>query len=120
MLYPPLSNHIFYAQTQVVILLLVVVMMGSLESAHDRRAGLALVVAGLLKVFPLTTAGYFVLRRRWHVLGWMAIGLLAGIAAMMAAFGVERNVVFIAYVSTWFFAIDRPPQFETRPPDPAG
>src|ERR1700719_3537324 len=53
LLYPPLSNHIFFAQTQVVILLLVVVTMRALESAHDRTAGLALAVAGLLKVFPL-------------------------------------------------------------------
>lgn len=96
LLYPPLSNHIFYAQTQVIILLLVVIALCALESDHDRRAGLALAVAGLLKVFPLAIAGYFVMRRRWRALGWLSIGLVAGMAATLIAFGVERNVSFVA------------------------
>jgi glycosyl transferase family 87 len=96
LLYPPLSNHIFYAQTQVIILLLMAVAMRALESDRDRRAGLALAMAGLLKVFPLVIAGYFVMRRRWRALGWVLIGLVAGMAATMIAFGVQRNVSFVA------------------------
>jgi hypothetical protein len=96
LLYPPLANHIFYAQTQIVILLLIVVAMRALESAHDRTAGLALAVAGLLKVFPLAIVGYFVMRRRWRALGWVAIGLAAGTAATILAFGAERNAGFVA------------------------
>jgi glycosyl transferase family 87 len=95
LLYPPLSNHIFFAQTQVVILLLVVVTMRSLESAHDRTAGLALAVAGLLKVFPLAIIGYFVMGRRWRALAWTAIGLVVGTAATIFAFGLERNLRFV-------------------------
>lgn len=95
LLYPPLSNHIFYAQTQIVILLLIVVAMRALESAHDRTAGLALAVAGLLKVFPLAMIGYFVMRRRWRALGWVAIGLVAGTEATILAFGAERNAGFV-------------------------
>jgi len=96
LLYPPLSNHIFYAQTQVIILLLVVTAMCALESDHDRGAGLALAVAGLLKVFPLAIAGYFVMRRRWRALAWTAIGLIAGIVVTVFAFGVKRNLSFVA------------------------
>jgi hypothetical protein len=95
LLYPPLSNHIFFAQTQVVILLLVVVTMRALESAHDRTAGLALAVACLLKVFPLAIIGYFVMRRRWRALAWTAIGLIVGTAATIFAFGFERNAGFV-------------------------
>lgn len=96
LLYPPLANHIFYAQTQIVILLLVVVAMRALESPHDRTAGLALAVAGLLKVFPLAIVGYLVMRRRWRALAWAAIGLVAGTAATILAFGAERNAGFVA------------------------
>src|SRR5579863_4259147 len=45
LLYPPLSNHIFFAQTQIVVLLLVVVAMRSFAAERDRSAGLALAVA---------------------------------------------------------------------------
>lgn len=96
LLYPPLSNHIFFSQTQIVILMLVVVTMRSLESGRDRTAGFALAAAGLLKVFPLVIAGYFLMRRRWRALGWTAIGLIAGTAATVIAFGLERNVSFVA------------------------
>ena len=96
LLYPPLSNHIFFSQTQIVILMLVVVTMRSLESGRDRTAGLALATAGLLKVFPLVIAGYFVVRQRWRALGWTAIGLIAGTAATVIAFGLERNASFVA------------------------
>lgn len=96
LLYPPLSNHIFYAQTQIVILLLVVVVMRALESGHDRAAGLALAVAGLLKVFPLAIVGYFVMRRRWRALAWTANGLIVGTALTIFAFGASRNAGFVA------------------------
>lgn len=110
LLYPPLSNHIFFSQTQIVILLLVVAAMRSLESGRDRTAGLALATAGLLKVFPLVIVGYFVMRRRWRALGWTAIGLIAGTAATVIAFGLERNASFIA--GTY---LTRSPGFLARP-----
>src|ERR1700674_1724736 len=46
LLYPPLSTHIFFAQTQIVVLLLVAVVLRSFESGRDRTAGLALAGAG--------------------------------------------------------------------------
>lgn len=96
LLYPPLSNHIFFAQTQIVVLLLLVVAMRSMACGRDRSAGLALAVAGLLKVFPLTIAGYFIVQRRWRALAWTLAGLIAGTIATAAAFGVQRNASFVA------------------------
>ncbi|MEA2680215.1 MAG: alpha,2-mannosyltransferase, partial [Candidatus Binataceae bacterium] len=96
LLYPPLSNHIFFAQTQIIILLLLVTAMRSIEAKHDRTAGLAIAVASLLKVFPLVMIGYMVMRRRWRALLWTVFGLTAGTAAALFAFGLERNVSFVA------------------------
>jgi hypothetical protein len=96
LLYPPLSNHIFFAQTQIVVLLLLVVAMRSMESGRDRSAGLALAVAGLLKAFPLVIASYFIVQRRWRALGWTLAGVITGAAATVIAFGVQRNVSFVA------------------------
>ncbi len=110
LLYPPLSNHIYFAQTQIVILLLAAVAMRAFEARRDRLAGLALAAAGLLKVFPLVIAGYFIVRRRWRALGWTFGGLVAGMVATIVAFGVERNVSFIA--GTY---LTRSPEFLARP-----
>jgi hypothetical protein len=96
LLYPPLSNHIFFAQTQIVVLLLAVIAMRSLESGHERTAGAAIAVASLLKVFPLAIAGYFLVRRRWRACAWTLGGLLAGCALTILAFGIERNISFVA------------------------
>jgi hypothetical protein len=96
LLYPPLSNHIFFAQTQIAVLLLIVIAMRSLESGRERTAGVAIAAASLLKVFPLAVAGYFIVRRRWRACAWTLGGLLAGGAMTVLAFGVERNTSFVA------------------------
>jgi hypothetical protein len=96
LLYPPLSNHIFFAQTQIAVLLLIVIAMRSLESGRERTAGVAIAAASLLKVFPLAVAGYFIVRRRWRACAWTLGGLFAGSAMTVLAFGVERNTSFVA------------------------
>ena len=96
LLYPPVSNHIFFAQTQFVVLLLIVVAMASCEARCDRSAGLALAVAGLLKVFPLAIAGYFIVQRRWRACAWLGAGLCTGTALTILAFGFQRNASFVA------------------------
>jgi len=96
LLYPPLSNHIFFAQTQIVVLLLLVLAMRSFQSGRDRSAGVALAVAGLLKAFPLIIVGYFIVQRRWRAFAWTLAGVIAGTAATVIAFGVQRNVSFVA------------------------
>ncbi len=96
LLYPPLSNHIFFAQTQIVVLLLLVVAMRSMTSGRDRSAGLALAAAGLLKAFPLVIVGYFIVQRRWRAFAWTLVGVIAGTAVTVLAFGIQRNASFVA------------------------
>jgi hypothetical protein len=98
-LYPPLSNHFKFAQTQIVILLLLVVAMRALASGNDPLAGLILAFAGLLKVFPLVMAGYLIMGRRWRALGWMIAALVAGGCLTLALVGVKRSFSFIGQAS---------------------
>lgn len=60
LLYPPVSTSIFYSQTQILLLLMLVIVMRELASGCDVAAGLVLGFTGLLKIFPLIMAGYLV------------------------------------------------------------
>ncbi len=94
-LYPPLGTHFFYAQTQVLILLLFVLMMWAMGRGYDRTAGLFLALAGLIKIFPLLMVGYFVTRRRWRAVAYTAAGVVAGALVTIATIGVPRSLGFM-------------------------
>ncbi len=94
-LYPPLGTHFFYAQTQVLILLLFVLMMWAMGRGYDRTAGLFLALAGLIKIFPLLMVGYFVTRHRWRAVAYTAAGVVAGALVTIAMIGVQRSLGFM-------------------------
>ena len=93
-LYPPLGTHFFYAQTQVLILLLFVLMMWAMGRGYNRTAGLFLALAGLIKIFPLLMVGYFVTRHRWRAVAYTAAGVVAGALVTIAMIGVQRSLGF--------------------------
>jgi hypothetical protein len=94
-LYPPLGTHFFYAQTQVLILLLFVLMMWAMGRGYERTAGLFLALAGLIKIFPLLMVGYFVTRHRWRAVSYTAAGVIAGVLVTIAMVGVQRSLGFM-------------------------
>lgn len=94
LLYPPLEVHFQYAQSQILVLMLLVLMMRALEHGKQARAGLVLALAGLLRGFPLLMAGYLAVGRRWRALGYTAGGLAAGGLITAFAFGPARIVSF--------------------------
>lgn len=94
LLYPPLGVHFFYAQSQLIILLLLAVMMRALRNKHDGVAGLALAVAGMLKVFPLIMVGYLIVCRRWRALVWTFVSLAALMMVTIAIVGASRTLAF--------------------------
>jgi hypothetical protein len=94
-LYPPVSNHFYYAQSQILILLLMVLTLRALRLRRPKAAGLIISAAALIKVFPLTVTGYLVVRRNWRVLGWVAVGLIAGTVAPIIWFGLGRTASFV-------------------------
>lgn len=94
LLYPPLEVHFYYAQSQIMVLMMLVVMMRTLEDGNDALAGLILAAAGLLRGFPLIMAGYLVVRQRWRALAYTAGGVAAGGAVTMLAMGPARAIGF--------------------------
>jgi len=94
LLYPPLEVHFQYAQSQIVVLALLVLMLRALERGRDATAGLALALAGLLRGFPLIMAGCLVTLKRWRALGYAMGAFAIGAFATAIAFGLARAVGF--------------------------
>ncbi len=95
LLYPPVRVHFFFAQSNIVILFLFVLMMKSMARGHERGAGLCLAAAGLLRIFPLLLLGYLAIRHRWRALAWTLIGLAAGGLVTVGFVGLETSLSFL-------------------------
>ena len=101
-LYAPTTEHFLSSQRQTVILLLLVLMMRALERRREVAAGLLLGLAAAYRAFPILMAGYFVIRRQWRVLIYMACGLALTGAATVAMLGLP---ICISYASGARFAV---------------
>lgn len=86
-LYEPLKIHFYFAQTQILILFLIVVAMAQLERGRDGSAGMILALATLLKAYPLALGAYLVLTRKWRGAAFMTLGLLVGFTITLAIVG---------------------------------
>jgi alpha-1,2-mannosyltransferase len=76
--YQPISENFFWAQLQIVLLLLLALNFRLACAGKDAMAGLALSIAILLKAFPAILLFHFVLARRIRVVAWTLVGTAAG------------------------------------------
>ena len=95
LLYPPVADHFFYAQSKIPILLALVLMARWMEAGRDAAAGLMLALAGLLRLFPMLLLVYLALRRRWRMLVYAAIWVAAGAIATVAVLGFTSSLDFV-------------------------
>jgi hypothetical protein len=68
-----------------------------MQRGWDRFAGLCLAFAGLTRVFPLLLVVYLVIQRRWRVLNWTLIGLVAGGLTTVGLMGIKKSLSFLVY-----------------------
>jgi hypothetical protein len=93
-LYAPITYNFYYAQTQILILLLLILCMRWLGSGRHALAGLILALAVLLKVFPVILMGYLILRRQGKAIVYTGLGLIFGGVVTLTLVGVERSLHF--------------------------
>lgn len=91
LLFPPLSFHLLYAHTELFILLLLTGAWVFLRRGREVPAGLLLVLAGILRLYPLFFLLLLLQRRAWRALiaalvGGLGLVLLAGLAAGPASY----------------------------------
>jgi len=93
-MYPPLATNFWFAQSEVFLLLPLVLMLVALRRNHDRLAGLSLAAATLLRAYPLGLVGYLLVLRRWKALGWTGVGLLIGGVVTILLVGWEAVAAY--------------------------
>jgi hypothetical protein len=91
LLYAPLGDHIAFAQVQVLILLMLVLVMRWLASGREIAAGLMLAFAIMLRAFPIVLALYLLATRRWRTLAAMTVGIV--VIGLVTTAGLGLNVM---------------------------
>lgn len=99
LIYPPLGIHFYYAQSQIVVLLMLVMIMRSTEQHCSAQAGLILGVVSMLRAYPLALGGYFLIRRNWRALIYAALAIAACFALTVAIAGLEPWRGFLLQLS---------------------
>jgi hypothetical protein len=93
-LFPAFGDNFDYAQSQAIVLLLLVLAMRSLERGMDRAAGAAIAGAVLLRIFPVTMFGYLIVRQRWRALGFALASLTLGAVITIGFVGLRTALDF--------------------------
>ncbi len=102
----PVGWNFFWAQTQVIVLVLMVSAMRAMEDGHDDAAGLFVALAGLLRAYPFLLLGYFALRQNWRALKFAIAGAFVGALFPALIFGFARCFSWV-HGASWVSNHDR-------------
>ena len=94
LLYPPIALNFWFAQSEVVLLLIFALALRELRRGHDGAAGAMLAASALLRAYPLGMLGYLVARRNWRATAYFLTACVIGGALAMAVAGFEPVVSF--------------------------
>jgi Glycosyltransferase family 87 len=102
----PVGWNFFWAQTQVMIMAVLVLAMRAMEDEREAAAGLMVALAGLLRAYPFLLLGYFALRRKWRALKFAIVGAVAGALIPAAMLGFAQCLSWV-HGAAWVSNHDR-------------
>ena len=102
----PVGWNLSWAQSQVIVLALMVLAMRAIEDEREGAAGLIVALAGLLRAIPFLLLGYFALRREWRALKFAIVGTIAGALIPVVILGFPRCLSW-AHGAAWVSNHDR-------------
>ena len=92
LLYPPIAINFWFAQSEIVLLLIFVLALTALRREHHGVAGAMLAAAALLRAYPLGMLGHhLVARRDWRTCGYFIGASILGCAAVVGCAGSRRR-----------------------------
>ncbi len=92
--YAPVLLCFWFGQSNLLILLMLVLMMRWIRQDNPAGAGMMLALSGLTRVFPLAIGAYMLSARRWRILAFAAAGLMLGTAITVAVAGWANCLSF--------------------------
>jgi len=95
LLYPPIAINFWFAQSEIVLLLIFVLALAAVRRQHHGVAGAILAAAALLRAYPLGMFGYLVARRAWRACGYFIGTSILGCAAVVASAGFAPAASFV-------------------------
>jgi hypothetical protein len=105
LLYPPVIDHLWYAESEFVFLFLLVLAFWLLRAGKDVAGGALLALVALLKVYPAVMGGYLFATRRWKAFASAIVAGIAGVLITVAILGVRAWIELVVLDSkdtfTW-------------------
>jgi hypothetical protein len=90
----PAFDTLAFGQTDIVLLLLLVLILAGLRENRAWMAGAALAMGIIVKLYLLLWAGFLVARRQWSAVVWTALFLVLLNGVAIAVMGWQSHVVF--------------------------
>jgi alpha-1,2-mannosyltransferase len=94
----PSFDSLAYGQIDIVLLALMIATLLGLRGGRPALAGLAIAVAGLLKLYPLVLVVFLAVRREWRAIVWTGAWLIALNGLSVAVLGWHEHVVYATQV----------------------
>ncbi len=95
LLYPPIAVNFWFAQSEVVLLLIFALALRELRRGHDGAGGAILAVSALFRAYPLGMLGYLVARRNWRATAYFLGACVVGTVFAIAFAGLKPVVSFV-------------------------
>lgn len=99
-----IGREIELGQVNILIIFLLMAMIAAFLKKKDGWAGAAWAVSLVFKPYALIFLPYFILKKRWRLIGWGAGVLAAGLALPIVAFGVRGNFLVL---QEWFSTLSK-------------
>lgn len=91
----PAFDTLAYGQTDIVLLLLLLLALYGLRDGRHWLIGLCLALGGMAKVYPLLAGGMLLARRDWRSIGWLALWLVVLNGAAVPVMGWQNHLTYL-------------------------
>ena len=91
----PVNLNFYWGQSQLIILMLLVLAMRAMERERDSIAGTLIAAAALLRAYPVLLVGYLMMRQKWRAATFAIAGIAVGLVATVAMLGFAQTVSYV-------------------------
>lgn len=91
----PVNLNFYWGQSQLIVLILLVLAMRAMDHEHDAVAGMMIAASALLRAYPVLLVGYLVMRQKWRAATFAIAAIAVGLVATVAMLGFAQTVSYM-------------------------